>query len=98
MNSEIQKQLENEVKFFAKRNMCASCYVDIDEYPGIMEDLICGDFNDCLVSTIYNECINDLEYSGIPIDDEVQKEALRLLKIEAKYWLSDYRKHRKDYE
>ena len=98
MNKELKNKIETEVKTFAKNNLCASCYDDMDEYIDDMEDVICGDIYDCYDSSVMNECIRDLEYVGIEIDDDVRIEVLKILKKEAKYWLSDYKKHKKDYE
>lgn len=43
-----------------------------------------------------DECIRDLEYVEIEIDDDVRIEVLKILKKEAKYWLIDYKNTRKN--
>lgn len=49
MNKELKNKIETEVKNFAKNNLCASCYDD-------MEGIICGDIYDCYDSSVMDDC------------------------------------------
>lgn len=78
------------IKDFAKNNMCASCFSDVETFVDVMGDIIDGGENIFL-----KECINELHFYGLTIDEETLD---LLLREEAKVWLKDYYKHRKDYD
>lgn len=78
------------IKAFAKNNMCASCFSDVEKFVDVMEDIINGGENIFL-----KECIDELHFCGLTIDEKTLD---LLLRDEAKVWLKDYYKHRKDYD
>lgn len=94
ITKELKTQIEKEVKFWAKNNMCASCYSEMEEFINDMEDII-DDFN---IEGFIQECINELTYINIEVTDEVIEYIKPLIQKEAKYWLKDYYKHKKDYD
>ena len=88
-DKKMDKLLSN-IKTFAKNNMCASCFSDMENFVSIMEDIIDGGENIFL-----KECIDELHFNGLTIDEGTLD---LLLREEAKIWLKDYYKHRKDYD
>lgn len=78
------------IKTFAKNNMCASCFSDTETYVDIMQDIIDGGEN-----MFIGPCIDELHFYGLTIDEGTLD---LLLRTEAKIWLKDYYKHRKDYD
>ena len=96
MDKETKTKLTEIIKTWAANNMRASCYCDMDVFVNTMEDFInCIDPGD---TDILNNCISEVEYFGITVDDDVYVEIDTLLKKEAEHWLNDYYKHRKDYD
>ena len=83
-------KLLSSIKVFAKNNMCASCFSDMENFINVMEDIIDGGENIFL-----KECIDELHFNGLTIDEGTLD---LLLREEAKVWLKDYYKHRKDYD
>ena len=83
-------KLMSTIKVFAKNNMCASCFSDVEKFVSVMEDIINGGENIFL-----KDCIDELRFYGITIDTGTLD---LLLREEVKVWLKDYYKHRKDYE
>ena len=83
-------KLLSSIKVFAKNNMCASCFSDMENFVSVMEDIIDGGENIFL-----KECIGELHFNGLTIDEGTID---LLLREEAKVWLKDYYKHRKDYD
>lgn len=88
-DKKMDKLLSN-IKTFAKNNMCASCFSDMENFVSVMEDIIDGRENIFL-----KECIGELHFNGLTIDEKTLD---LLLREEAKVWLKDYYKHRKDYD
>ena len=95
LSKEVKEQIEKEVKTWAKNNMCASCYSDMEVFVNTMNDLIDGQDDP---EILMNTCMDELEFIGIEINNDVWDEVYNILKNEAKYWLKDYYKHKKDYE
>lgn len=94
MNKELKEKVTSIVKTWAKNNMCASCYSDMEVFVDTMNDFI-----DCLDSFEFmQQCLEEVKFLGIEVDEEVYVEIDQLLKKEAKYWLNDYYKHKKDYD
>ena len=94
MNKELKEKVTSIVKTWAKNNMCASCYSDMEVFVDTMNDFI-----DCLDSfDLIQQCLEEVKFLGIEVDEEVYVEIDQLLKKEAEYWLKDYYKHRKDYD
>ena len=87
---EKMDKLLSAIKTFAKNNMCASCFSDVEKFVITMEDIIDGGENIFL-----KECIDELHFYGLNIDEKTLD---LLLREEAKAWLKDYYKHRKDYD
>ena len=88
-----EDQIVSAIKKWARNNMCASCYCDIDTFLDEMDVLINGDDN------IYIEdAVEELKYLGADVDEETTTLIDRLIRQEAKVWLADYRKNRKEYE
>lgn len=83
-------KLMSSIKVFAKNNMCASCFSDVEKFVNVMEDMIDGGENIFL-----KDCIDELHFYGLTIDTGTLD---LLLREEVKVWLKDYYKHRKDYE
>ena len=83
-------KLMSTIKVFAKNNMCASCFSDVEKFVSVMEDIINGGENIFL-----KDCIDELRFYGLTIDKGTLD---LLLREEVKVWLKDYYKHRKDYE
>ena len=83
-------KLMSTIKVFAKNNMCASCFSDVEKFVSVMEDIINGGENIFL-----KDCIDELRFYGISIDTGTLD---LLLREEVKVWLKDYYKHQKDYE
>ena len=88
-DKKMDKLLSN-IKTFAKNNMCASCFADTEIYVDMMQDIIDGGENIFL-----KECIDELHFNGLTIDEGTID---LLLRKEAEVWLKDYYKHRKDYD
>ena len=88
-NKKMDK-LMSTIKVFAKNNMCASCFSDVEKFVSVMEDIINGGENIFL-----KDCIDELRFYGLTIDTGTLD---LLLREEVKVWLKDYYKHRKDYE
>lgn len=88
-DKKMDKLLSN-IKIFAKNNMCASCFSDMENFVSVMEDIIDGGENIFL-----KDCIDELHFNGLTIDEKTLD---LLLREEAKAWLKDYYKHRKDYD
>lgn len=94
MNKELKEKVTSIVKTWAKNNMCASCYSDMEVFVQTMVDFI-----DCIDSFEFvQQCLEEVKFFGIEVDDEVCVEIDQALKKEAKYWLNDYYKHKKDYD
>lgn len=83
-------KLMTTIKVFAKNNMCASCFSDVEKFVSVMEDIINGGENIFL-----KDCIDELHFYGLTIDTGTLD---LLLREEAKVWLKDYHKHQKDYD
>ena len=83
-------KLMSIIKVFAKNNMCASCFSDVEKFVSVMEDIINGGENIFL-----KDCIDELRFYGLTIDKGTLD---LLLREEVKVWLKDYYKHRKDYD
>ena len=83
-------KLMSIIKVFAKNNMCASCFSDVEKFVSVMEDIINGGENIFL-----KDCIDELRFYGLTIDKGTLD---LLLREEVKVWLKDYYKHQKDYE
>ena len=83
-------KLMSTIKVFAKNNMCASCFSDIEKFVSVMEDIINGGENIFL-----KDCIDELRFYGLTIDTGTLD---LLLREEVKVWFKDYYKHQKDYE
>ena len=83
-------KLMSTIKVFAKNNMCASCFSDVEKFVSVMEDIINGGENIFL-----KDCIDELRFYGLTIDTGTLD---LLLREEVKVWLKDYYKHQKDYE
>ena len=83
-------KLMSTIKVFAKNNMCASCFSDVEKFVSVMEDIINGGENIFL-----KDCIDELRFYGLTIDKGTLD---LLLREEVKVWLKDYYKHQKDYE
>ena len=94
MEKELKEKLKGIVKNWARNNMCASCYSDMEVFVDTMEDIIDLD----LMGDLLADCLDEVEYLGIKTNAEIYDEVHNLLKDEAKYWLKDYYKHRKDYD
>ena len=90
LEEDKKDKLLSSIKAFAKNNMCASCFSDVEKFIDVMEDIINGGENIFL-----KECIDELHFCGLTIDEETLD---LLLRDEAKVWLKDYYKHRKDYD
>ena len=88
-DKKMDKLLSN-IKTFAKNNMCASCFSDMENFVNTMEDIIDGGENIFL-----KDCIDELHFNGLTIDEKTLD---LLLREEAKAWLKDYYEHRKDYD
>lgn len=96
MDKELKENLEGIVKTWAANNMRASCYSDMEVFVNTMEEFIdCIDPGD---TPIMQGCVDEVEYFGIEIDEDVFCEIDNILREEAKYWLNDYYKHKKDYD
>lgn len=83
-------KLLTNIKSFAKNNMCASCFSDMEKFVSVMEDIISGGENIFL-----KECIDELYFYGLTIDEGTLD---LLLREEAKVWLKDYYKQQTDYD
>ena len=83
-------KLMSTIKVFAKNNMCASCFSDVEKFVSVMENIINGGENIFL-----KDCIDELRFYGLTIDKGTLD---LLLREEVKVWLKDYYKHQKDYE
>lgn len=94
LSEELKIKLKEIVKSWAKNNMCASCYSDTEVFVDTMNDIIDLDLMDDLLA----DCLGEIEYLGINTNPEIYDEVHNLLKVEAKYWLKDYYKHKKDYD
>lgn len=88
-DKKMDKLLSN-IKTFAKNNMCASCFSDMENFVSVMEDIIDGGENIFL-----KDYIDELHFDGLTIDEGTLD---LLLREEAKVWLKDYYNHRKDYD
>lgn len=96
MDKELKIKLGEIVKTWAKNNMCASCYSDMEVFVSTMNDFIdCIDPGD---TDILKNCISEVECFGIIVDEDIYVEIDTLLNKESEYWLKDYYKHRKDYD
>ena len=96
MDKELKEKLKGIVKTWAKNNMCASCYSDMEVFVNTMEEFVdCIDPGDL---PIMQGCVDEVEYFGIEIDEDVYCEIDNILREEAEYWLKDYYKHKKDYD
>lgn len=96
MNKELKEKVTGIVKTWAKNNMCASCYSDTEVFVQTMENFI--DCLDSFDSEIMQQCLEEVKFFGIEVDEEVYVEIDQALKKEAEYWLKDYYKHKKDYD
>lgn len=94
ITKELKEKIEKEIKFWAKNNMCASCYSDIEVFSNNMQDIIDGYDNEDIIQ----DCVDELLYVGVDVTDEVVEYIKQLIQKEAKYWLKDYYKHKKDYD
>ena len=94
MDKELNIKLKGIVKTWAKNNMCASCYSDTEVFVSTMEDIIDLD----LMGDLLVNCLDEVEFFGIKTNPEIYDEVHNMLKVEAKYWLNDYYKHKKDYD
>ena len=83
-------KLMSTIKVFAKNNMCASCFSDVEKFVSVMENIINGGENIFL-----KDCIDELRFYGLTIDTGTLD---LLLREEVKVWLKNYYKHRKDYD
>ena len=72
MNKELKEKVTSIVKRWAKNNMCASCYSDMEVFVDTMNDFI-----DCLDSfdtEIMQQCLEEVKFLGIEVDEEVYVE------------------------
>lgn len=94
MTEELRTQIEKEVKLWAKNNLCALCYANMEEFINDIEDIIENVNSEGFIQ----ECIVALENININVTDEIIEYIRPLIQKEAKYRLNDYYKHEKDYD